>query len=89
MFRLLKHIQSIQAASNTSFLSFKLKSNHECMSLEEKFQALMQDNQSVSISNKEPENQNENLRCQLVEVLKQTNKAGGKQGHSKSLWFFP
>ena len=45
------------------------------MSLEEKFEALMQNCQSIYESNRELENQNEYLRRQIGEALKQTKKA--------------
>ena len=45
------------------------------MSLEEKFEALMKSHQVVSSSNQELENQNECLRKQLGDVLKQKQQA--------------
>ena len=45
------------------------------MSLEEKFEALMQNYQSISVSNYELENQNEYLRYQIKEALRETKEA--------------
>jgi len=44
------------------------------MSLEEKFKTLIQNYQSISVSNEDLENQNKHLRWNLVDVLKQTKK---------------
>jgi len=45
------------------------------MSIQEKFEVLMQNFQYISFSNQELEHQNEYLRWPLVDILKQTKKA--------------